>query len=85
MFRRKSLPVGVLVMLLVLALVSLGVGYGLWSETLKINGMVETGDLDAGWSVERFGDDEPEGKDFSKILCYTTPDGGSEESPQSST
>jgi hypothetical protein len=60
-------------MLLVLALVTLGVGYGLWSETLKINGVVGTGEVDAGWSVEAFGDDEPALKDYSSIICYTEP------------
>ena len=57
MFRRKSLPLGVLVMLLVLALASLGVGYGLWSKILTINGTVKTGTVNAVF-VKAFTDDD---------------------------
>jgi len=50
-FGRKSLPVGVLVMLLVLALASLGMGYGLWSKVLTIDGTVNTGEVNAEFSL----------------------------------
>ena len=60
MFRRKSLPLGVLVMLLVLALASLGIGYGLWSKILHINGTVATGNVDVELSLGKFGDNETE-------------------------
>jgi hypothetical protein len=46
---RRNLPLGALLMLMVLALASLGVGYGLWSETLTIRGEVHTGEVDARW------------------------------------
>jgi len=50
----------VLVLLLVLALVSLGIGYGLWSKMLFINGTVATGNVDAELTLERFWDNEIE-------------------------
>lgn len=57
MFRRKSLPLGVLVMLLVLALASLGIGYGLWFKILHIDGTVHTGTVNAEF-VKAFTDDD---------------------------
>ena len=41
----RSLPIGTLFMVLVIALASLGVGYGLWSRTLLIRGVVNTGNV----------------------------------------
>jgi len=52
MLHRKGLPIGVIVALLILALATVGVGYGLWSQTLVINGTVNTGNMDAGLSIE---------------------------------
>jgi hypothetical protein len=49
---KKSLPLGAIVMLLILALATIGVGYGLWAKTLYIYGTINTGDLDAVLSVE---------------------------------
>jgi hypothetical protein len=46
-----SLPIGALVVILVLALAVLGVGYGLWSKTLMIQGTIETGRVDARWTM----------------------------------
>jgi hypothetical protein len=43
---RKSLPIGTLVMILILALAAIGVGYGLWAERLQIFGRVVTGEVD---------------------------------------
>ncbi len=40
---RKSLSMGVLVVILVVALASLGMGYALWSKTLGISGTVNVG------------------------------------------
>lgn len=68
MFRRKSLPLGVLVMLLVLALATLGLGYGLWSKILYINGTVATGNVDAELTLGKFGDTEVE-KDVGTCLA----------------
>jgi len=39
-------------MLMVLALVSLGMGYGLWSKTLTIDGTVNTGEVNAELSIQ---------------------------------
>jgi hypothetical protein len=51
MFGRKSLPIGVMVLLLIVALASLGVAYGNWNKTLYIDGTVETGWVDAEMSI----------------------------------
>ncbi|NIM92150.1 MAG: hypothetical protein GTO18_00335 [Anaerolineales bacterium] len=57
MKERKTIPVGVLFMIMVLALASLGVGYGLWSKTLVITGEVRTGDVHAMF-MDAFTDDD---------------------------
>ena len=44
--------IGVICLALVLALGSLGVGYALWSDTLFLEGTVETGEVD--WEFESF-------------------------------
>ena len=46
MLTKKSLPVGTLFIILVIALALMGVGYALWSETLTISGTVNTGEVD---------------------------------------
>jgi hypothetical protein len=48
---------GVLVMIMILALASLGVGYGLWSKILFIEGTVNTGNVHALFQ-EAFTDDD---------------------------
>ncbi len=65
MSKSKFLP---FVLILVLALSSLGVGYGLWSKTLVLNGVVNTGAVDVAWSIEEIDQNE----DFND-LC---PSGG---------
>ena len=50
MLGKKALPIGVMVMLPVVALAALGVGYGLWSEVLTIEGSVLTGEVDVGFT-----------------------------------
>lgn len=57
MLGRKYLPVTALFMLLVLALVTVGVGFGLWSKLLTIKGMVNTGKVDAVF-YKAFTDDD---------------------------
>jgi hypothetical protein len=57
MKERKTIPVGVLFMILILALASLGVGYGLWRADLSVTGFVHTGDVDAVFS-RTFTDDD---------------------------
>lgn len=51
MFSKKALPVGTMFMVLVIALALLGVGYALWSETLTIEGSVQTGEVDVQFST----------------------------------
>jgi len=57
MSARKPIPVGTLFMGLVVALAAVGVGYGLWSKTLFIQGSVSAGDLNAVF-VDAFTDDD---------------------------
>jgi hypothetical protein len=57
--------IGLLALALVLALGSLGIGFALWSETLYIEGTVNTGTLDAEWSFDGYGDSEIAEKDYS--------------------
>lgn len=70
---------------LILALGMTGVAFAHWSETLKINGIVNTGELDAEWSVGESWDTDdpydpegnplaPEGKDVSSIKCWVDMD-----------
>jgi hypothetical protein len=57
MRKRRNIPVGTLFMILILALATLGVGYGLWAKLLLINGTIETGVVDAIF-VNAFTDDD---------------------------
>jgi hypothetical protein len=59
MLKRNSIPAGALFMILVLALASFGVGYGLWAKLLEIRGTVLTGTVDAIFDVA-FTDDDGE-------------------------
>ena len=43
-------PLAALILILLLALGSLGVGFGLWSNALTIVGQVHTGEVDAAWT-----------------------------------
>ena len=45
----RAPPVGLLVILLLVALASLGIVYALWSKTLTIEGLVHTGRLHGRW------------------------------------
>jgi len=54
---------------LMLALGLSGVGFAHWSETLYIDGTINTGTLDVEWSEEDNWDSELSGKDFSSITC----------------
>lgn len=45
----KRLPLGLLAILLIVLLAGIGVAYGLWSETLTIDGTVKTGDVNVGF------------------------------------
>jgi predicted ribosomally synthesized peptide with SipW-like signal peptide len=48
--KKKALPVGTMFLVLVIALAAIGVGYALWSETLTIQGTVQTGEVDVEFS-----------------------------------
>jgi hypothetical protein len=48
--RRRVPPVGVIAVLLLLALASIGVAFGLWSKVLTVEGTVQTGSVHAKWS-----------------------------------
>ena len=61
--------IGLLCLALVLALGTLGVGLALWSETLYIEGTVNTGELSVYWTQDIPYDDEPVEKDFSWAEC----------------
>jgi hypothetical protein len=52
MLGKKTLNAGTMGMLLVFALATIGVGYGLWSQALLIDGYVFTGEMDAELSLE---------------------------------
>lgn len=65
MMVRKAPPVAAFSMLLVLALATVGVGYGLWSKILFIEGTVNTGDVNAEY-VEAFTDDDNKLDDVTK-------------------
>jgi hypothetical protein len=56
---RKSFRFTTLVGGLLVALAMMGVGYGLWSETLTINGTVYTGEVDARWVFASCGEFYP--------------------------
>jgi hypothetical protein len=50
-----------------MAVTVLSVGYALWSTSLTINGTVNTGTVEASWSVESMYVEEA--KDVSDIIC----------------
>ena len=62
--------IGLLCLALVLALGALGVSGALWSDDLYIDGYVETGDIDAVWSLEGCYDSEAADKDVSWVDAY---------------
>ena len=46
MSARKTLPIGIIVMILMMALAALGVGYAWWTEQLTATGTIQTGSID---------------------------------------
>lgn len=67
MRKRRNIPVGTLFMILILALATLGVGYGLWSKMLYINGTIETGTVDAIFHLAFTDDDGTENNDLKDL------------------
>ncbi len=74
--KRKIL---ILSVVLAIALSALGVGYALWSDTLTIDGTINTGNVNIEWSAGPSYDSELPGKDVSNIECHVDYD------PQSAT
>ncbi|MFQ5931944.1 MAG: hypothetical protein ACE5MM_06025, partial [Nitrospiraceae bacterium] len=64
MNNRRSLPIGTLFVVLVVALAAIGVGYGLWSQSLFIRGTVQTGNVSAEFRGA-FSDDDGQVDDAS--------------------
>lgn len=46
MSARKTLPIGIIIMILMMALAALGVGYAWWTEQLTATGTIQTGSID---------------------------------------
>lgn len=67
----NTAKLGVIFLVSIMALAGVGASCALWSETLYIDGTVNTGILDATWSVEEWGDTEIEGKDYSCIDAWS--------------
>ena len=68
--RMRTRRVGAVFALLMVFLAVAGFAYAHWSETLTINGTVETGVLDVAWVVRLCWDLEPSEKDVSNITCW---------------
>lgn len=71
---RKSLPVVGLTLVLIVVLATAGVAYGLWSQTLIINGTVYTGTVDA--TIQAVEVDQMSSVDQSAAFNDICPTGG---------
>jgi len=75
--RKRMPPLGVVAVVIVLALASIGVVFGLWSKVLTIDGTVNTGNVDAVWFLascaENPPDGEVEGKDVGQFSIAPDP------------
>lgn len=65
----KTAKLGAIFLVSVLALAGTGMGYAMWSETLYIDGWIQTGYIDAEWSIFEVDDSEPDNKDFSYVIA----------------
>lgn len=73
---------GIICLALVLALGTLGVGFALWSETLYIEGTVDTGEVAAEWTgcycfdqgLDPNPDGSNKGKDVGSTVCEIEPE-----------
>ncbi|GIV64176.1 MAG: hypothetical protein KatS3mg045_1515 [Bellilinea sp.] len=80
----KRLPLGLLAILLIVLLAGVGVAYGLWSETLTIDGTVNTGEVNVKFGTVQIeegvavnGDEpesEPPGKEGAANCSYKITD-----------
>lgn len=64
----KTAKLGAMFLVSVLALAGASAGYALWSETLYIDGYIETGTVDVEWSIHDYGSDES--KPISDMVVY---------------
>lgn len=64
--------IGIICSVLLVAVCVIGVGYALWSDSLYIQGTVNTGDIGLEWSCDIPYDDEV--KDVSHGECYIIDD-----------
>ena len=55
---RAALPVGATVLVLMISLAMVGTGYGLWSKTLFIDGVVNTGQVNVAFTAAFTDDDD---------------------------
>lgn len=58
MLKRNALPTSGFFMVVLVALATVGVGYGLWSKVLTIEGTVNTGDVNAAFNTPFTDDDD---------------------------
>lgn len=58
MLKRNALPTSSFFMVVLVALATVGVGYGLWSKVLTIEGTVNTGDVNAAFNPPFTDDDD---------------------------
>lgn len=67
MVKKMKRKIGLVFAVSIVAMLALGVTYGLWFQTLYVYGTVYTGTLDAQWSLHPTWDTEPPEKDYSNI------------------
>ncbi len=77
---RRMPPLGAMAVMLVLALATIGVVFGLWSKVLTIDGTVNTGTVDAVWFAAACSENpfdvppgEFEGKDVGSVTAVPDP------------
>ena len=67
--------IGLIGTLLLVALLVMGLGIARWSDTLTVEGTVNTGSIQAAfWPIEEW-DTEDEGKDYSELTQAVSEDG----------
>jgi hypothetical protein len=70
----KTAKLGAVFLMSVMALAGVGTSYACWYDDLFVEGTVYTGILDAEWSIEDVGDDEPDEKDVSWVDAWIEED-----------
>ncbi|MBE3137082.1 MAG: hypothetical protein IMZ43_06805 [Thermoplasmata archaeon] len=67
--------IGALFIISAFILAGVGGSYAMWTETITMNGIINTGNLDIAWSIYQLGDSEASGKDFSHVEAALSTDG----------